>query len=1799
MARLNVVDNILENKVKTFDVNSGKNIESLIREYTDGNAYDSVLVECYDADTGKTFFAPLEDDTENLDVIITVNDKEVDLGYVVKENDEVNVIVTPAHNTSDWNWGSAFAGLGIGALTGALAGLQGGLGGVVAGALIGGVAGFFIGGMVGAYLEELKSKSGTADSGIQGEQLPDVRGATNTPLLGNCLPMVLGKHLTAPFILGSPWNEISGKHGETNYIHALFVVGYAPLRLSDFRLGEILLAHNQSWVKNQNLKNVWHGALHGVDPNASSESDSGEIVNTWASNDVTLEILQQGQNGEAIDYGNVYPYAKVQNDVNANILFIADGSLEDIAAEKQITYKGLGLKDGLRTNRIQFSEQFANTLKVELDFSSGLYKTRSEKSGDNSVVKYYQIPMWIAIQWRPYSEKNKDVSGNESGELEEPTYDSEHNSYGDIRGWHTFDVINADSNSSINSTEFTVYQRNYDLLEHSGNNLTSEAKDSINSNWIGHKAFNLQSLGGTNADQDGISEFRCVTEVDLVQWAHDNLLTSEEQAFTGDDYNEILAKKFRAYFYDASNTTKSIEVRVVRLSPCYINETVSGKKASAYTFNDVFSWKTFTSTMIDGDKLKKDVIEQKRPLPESDMRKLCVVALKAKTDTVDQLSSTIKRFSCIAECFAPYYDNVEKTWFPTDVNSITKYYDPEGNEISKSEYEEDRQNGIKSKCVPSGNDFIPNLVNNVIRTQNHIDEKGRYFIPNDDTLKYCTNNVASMFLLAGIGAHLGIDALSYHQTFYDENHQLTNEFGDFNMQTLAEWHEWAKDVTDGTTYNETGYHYDHDGNRVPHNEGDTVHIYFAANAYIYRPEQLESILAKITVAGRSVYTRDDKNRLTVVIDKEEDYPVALINQQNTLRSSYSISFAETPSGLELEFPDENDGYNQNTIYCMADGEDENDPKKAIEQYKFDYVTNNAQIWSLGRYLLANRILNKEVVVKQIGIEGASISLGNLIVLSDDAMLIGTDNGGRIRQLIEDENDIYGFIINNTYRYTGQTEVVTDNQNNPILDENDEPQYQSIQGVMVMQPTQFKGSRIINLRLALPNTSVTVNGVEYRLVKGNTNIVLFDKKISKNDNSQNGSEIFIYKPELENIVAFGILKITPAIYRVVRIKQDTKRNYEFTLMKYQKELYNYGAELPSFQNNMVIPDRSGEDSYNLSEAPTQADLIQTLVSASTLAQGIVDSEDNDSIGEPDDVTGLTAVARKDSIKVTWDSMDSKGLRNTLSCFVLEIAKGTNVTWESVGEIKDTVYEYVFDRDTDGYLEASTLRTWKFRIKAKNIYGKVSETWEENNVNADNYGTWLLGNPIINARVVDRTINLSLSQPYSSNEIYGNIQYKIFIQRTQRIDGIADWESNTEYDVGDVVFVSSESAYFRCITAHTSGVTFDDTNWSHEEDVDSQNTWFIPAVNANPYKDDNSSNVNNYKGVSESQATDNDYVIRKDSYIQTMPLWGQGSKDIRNTPYNFKVIAFNEAHSSQSTVITAIALCTNIADFVEANATAKSSVVESLSAISADVGIIKQGVMGEIGKNFWALSNLMASQTGLPRDIHEGEFRVGSDDEYIEVKWHAPDNTHPEEYYTVDFKVGNFQVTTTSSNFIGTNYVFSIDKTRRVMITENGFTIQELTQNNDWKSRGFITCDADGNMRITNEPDESKLPSLNSQMPQNSVVYHLDTTLTDIDSLYEDQNNSKNLVFDGTIANIKDADAVQSKRAYEGEIQIPTVTDDFCFWIKRDVNIGEKLVIYNGTTVSTQNDLVKIFNNNASTSWGLTAAQVSANLAKYEE
>ena len=141
-----------------------------------------------------------------------------------------------------------------------------------------------------------------------------------------------------------------------------------------------------------------------------------------------------------------------------------------------------------------------------------------------------------------------------------------------------------------------------------------------------------------------------------------------------------------------------------------------------------------------------------------------------------------------------------------------------------------------------------------------------------------------------------------------------------------------------------------------------------------------------------------------------------------------------------------------------------------------------------------------------------------------------------------------------------------------------------QGVEIIQPNKYGESRVAITRLCTV-AGITV-GTELLIpIIGMTNRVLFAAKIAKDAytasvDSTGATVLIQYLPKVGDIVALGTMGSISAKYRVKKVSPDKSGKFDFTLIPYNESLYSYGAEIPTFQNHMSIPDRSSGDTYNL-------------------------------------------------------------------------------------------------------------------------------------------------------------------------------------------------------------------------------------------------------------------------------------------------------------------------------------------------------------------------------------------------------------------------------------------------------------------------------------------------------------------------------------------------------------------------------------------------------------------------------------------
>lgn len=434
--------------------------------------------------------------------------------------------------------------------------------------------------------------------------------------------------------------------------------------------------------------------------------------------------------------------------------------------------------------------------------------------------------------------------------------------------------------------------------------------------------------------------------------------------------------------------------------------------------------------------------------------------------------------------------------------------------------------------------------------------------------------------------------------------------------------------------------------------------------------------------------------------------------------------------------------------------------------------------------------------------------------------------------------------------------------------------------------------------------------------------------------------------------------------------------------------------------------------------------------------------------PAAVQQVKATAYQDRIEVEASAPSTPNDYGTPYRFIFERQKGAS-DWERF-ELDGPSITFNFDRQVDGYPEVDELATWRFRAKAVSTAGKENINWGGGSdgvaLNLDHYGTWRVGNPQVNASTADRTIRLVMSQPprADNRQPYGTIQYKIQINRPL---------------------------------------------------TDPLNTWFKPSLSLNPYTSEE-----NYKDGE-------GYYVASSVYLQTMPLLGQGSSQIENTVYMFRVAAFNEASESEWVEVVATAEASSIKDIVKAKETVKEAYISDLSALSANLGNISQGSLSGNDNNKWDLSTFVDD---LGRNHYEGEFRVGGDKQCIHVQPILDSHNMPTGEYNITFKVGAFELSATANIINGELVVMTnaqaLDRTR---ITPTGtyFEHRETSSSDNWTVISQLRTDglstesvySTQSLVITNHDLQTrrkkKIDIGRPYLSDSSRVWHFDTDLLD--------------------------------------------------------------------------------------------------------
>ncbi len=557
---------------------------------------------------------------------------------------------------------------------------------------------------------------------------------------------------------------------------------------------------------------------------------------------------------------------------------------------------------------------------------------------------------------------------------------------------------------------------------------------------------------------------------------------------------------------------------------------------------------------------------------------------------------------------------------------------------------------------------------------------------------------------------------------------------------------------------------------------------YQCNAYVTEPMTISQLLSSIASTCRSEILRIN-GKITVIQDIERDTPMQLFSPRNSFGYNESIALADIPDELKIGFVDAGNGFAENelSVYNTPRGTPSG-YEKTSQELSLWGITNSVQARKLGMYKYAVTKHRPMIHKFNADFEYLMCRKGDWIKYAGDIALAGITQG-RITELSLDAGG----------RVTG---FETDEE------------------------IPMENGRNYAVRVRKSSGEITL--INLRNMGTASHSVTFEVAIAYSDSPKSG-----------DLFAFGTRGNDSIDLIVTDIQCGENLSAELICVEYAPEIFGVDSpdfELPPFENKLSevasIID-AGEvsgwktwmtyhDSNDMPLKPTGRGTTdgwhytQTAESkwvSTKTAKTVTDGEwsapmptgqlalarmlgGDTKITNPDNVTGLTATARKDSIEISWNPATNNGLKNAIKHYSVEISKDIGENWEKLADVYGSFASYTFKRDSDGYPEAYVFDTWRIRVRAENVYGLVSEAWAVASVNSTLYGTWKPAVSSFTLKEADEGgINLAWSAAKGINgkELYGSNRYRITVLydgaerktiETEARNTVYDFDRNTD-------------------------------------------------------------------------------------------------------------------------------------------------------------------------------------------------------------------------------------------------------------------------------------------------------------------------------------------------------------------------------------------------------------------------------------
>lgn len=364
----------------------------------------------------------------------------------------------------------------------------------------------------------------------------------------------------------------------------------------------------------------------------------------------------------------------------------------------------------------------------------------------------------------------------------------------------------------------------------------------------------------------------------------------------------------------------------------------------------------------------------------------------------------------------------------------------------------------------------------------------------------------------------------------------------FNLEKLGELYEWC--------------------NQERVNSDNSKSSKFTCNGILVSQKKTRDIINSILETCRAKLIIDEDSKYSVWIDKPQEYPVMILNNQNILSASNSKSFDELPNGYKIKFVNALNGYQSDERKVCFNDEDEDNPDATFESIEMLFCTDEAQVYQNGKWLLASAKLRPEVWNRKVSIDGNLLEIGSKVAIQDDTISVGIGDGAEIKEIVLKDDYIVGIVTDGKF----------------IVD--DESQSY---GVMITQTLSvYEKPIIIKKQVKIKE-------------QGEYSAFTFTEPISLNESQL---------PCEGDILSFGIFDRITTEALVTSKKDNGDGTFNLTLTPYQEGIYTADSgTIPEFDSKVTNISESSTATYEVKTA-TVEDVLTTINDTS---KGLVPSQ----------------------------------------------------------------------------------------------------------------------------------------------------------------------------------------------------------------------------------------------------------------------------------------------------------------------------------------------------------------------------------------------------------------------------------------------------------------------------------------------------------------------------------------------------------------------------------------------------------------